>query len=363
MLKCCYTDEVEIDASNVQNLVKVANKYQVEKLKVACRELLEGDVNKDNAIDFFIMGPSMFGQEDFGLPFLEENTEDIMNSDNFLRLPADRLKVFLKSDKLSADEIDIFRAVSRWIKENEKKDGYDKKTSKDVISLVRFPCLEVADLASVVAPSGMVEQEALVGLFSYCAVPAEARAVLPKPPFPEQPREGGKTFTWDTSKKGRNIVITNNNLTAQTNGSSWTGGVLLGNKVFTKGSQYWEVKVDNSQSDMIGVADPTINWSGDSVYSNQPTKCWFLHYSGSTYGGTAPGSSKISSTGSSITTGDTVGIHLEWDEKSKTYNLHFYRNRSRVSTPFTRISPPVVPALELYSSPARVTLNSKVKKP
>jgi len=363
MLQCCYNEELEIDASNVKELIKVANKYQIEKLKIACRELLEGDVNKDNCIDLFILAPSMLGQEDFGLSFLEENTEDVLASDGFLKLPADRLKVFLKSDKLAAEEIDIFKAVMRWVKENEKKDGWDAKTAKEVMAFVRFPVMDIAELAGVVAPSGVLEQVHLVSLFSYCAVPQEARSALPKPIFPDQPREGGKSFTWDPVKHGRNIAVSNKNLTAQTSGSSWVGGLLMGSKPFTKGHQYWEVKIDASGSDMIGVVAGDVNWNGDSIYSVQPTKCWFIHYPGSTYGGTAPGTVKTPSLTFSATTGDTVGIHLEWDEKTKTYNMHLYRNRNKVGSPFSRITPPVVPALELCSSPARVTLFTKVKKP
>jgi len=364
LLKCCYTDEVEVDASNVQALLKVANKYEVDKLKIACRALLEGDVNKDNALDLFILGPAMLGQEDFGLPFIEENAEEIINTDAFLKLPMERLKVLLKSDKLAIEEIDLFKAVTKWVKSNEKKDGYDSKAvSKDVVSLIRFPILEVGDLASIVAPSGLIEQPQLVQLFSYCAVPAEARAALPKPPFPDVAREGGRAFAWDPVKKGRNVTFSNNNLTARASGSSWTGGIFIGNKVFTKGHQYWEVKIDNSQNDMIGVAAPDVNISGDYCYSNQPTKVWFVQYPGSTYGGTATGTVRNGSIGQSFTTGDTMGFSLVWDEKTKTYNMDIYRNKSKIGTPFQKMAPPLVACVEFYSSPAQVTLNSKAKKP
>jgi len=229
--------------------------------------------------------------------------------------------------------------------------------------LIRFPTFEVAELASLVAPSGLIEQQQLVSLFSYCAVPAEARSMLPKPAFPDVPREGGKNWQWDEKKKGRNVTFSNKNLTARSSGSSWQGGLLVGNKPFTKGHQYWEIKIDNSQHDMIGVVAPDVNISGDSVYSNQPTKCWFVHHSGSIYGGTAPGTTKIGSVGSALTTGDVIGVHLEWDEKSKTYSMHLYRNKTKISSPFQKMAIPLLPAVELYSSPAQITLNCSVKKP
>eukprot|EP00456_Euglypha_rotunda_P003441 TRINITY_DN1059_c0_g1_i2.p1 TRINITY_DN1059_c0_g1~~TRINITY_DN1059_c0_g1_i2.p1 ORF type:complete len:196 (+),score=44.36 TRINITY_DN1059_c0_g1_i2:594-1181(+) len=72
MLKCIYTDNVEVDSSNIQQLIKVSGKYQVEKLRVVCAEFMEGDVNKDNVLDLFQIAPAMLGDEEFGLKFIEE---------------------------------------------------------------------------------------------------------------------------------------------------------------------------------------------------------------------------------------------------------------------------------------------------
>jgi len=358
LLKCCYTDEADVDASNVQSLIKLASKYQVPKLKAACAELLEGDVNKDNALDLFILGPSLLGQEDFALSFIEENAEEVLASPGITRLPKDRFQVLLRSDKLAAEELSIFSAVQRWVAEQEKKAGWDRKTeAADVLSLVRFPTMEVADIASKVATSGLLAQEQLVALLTYCAVPD--RSLIPAPGFPIQPREGG-SWCWDKDKKGRNVVLSNKNLTALSSGSSWQGGLVIGTKLFTKGTQYWEVTIDHSTNDMIGVVSPDVAFSADSVYSNQPTKCWFVHHSGTAYGGTR--GTKQSYSGS-VTTGTVVGQLLEWDEKTSTYSLHYYYNKRRNGTPFTRIPPPLYAAVELYSSPARVTLNPKAKKP
>jgi len=221
-----------------------------------------------------------------------------------------------------------------------------------------IPVHEVADIASKVATSGLLAQEQLVSLLTYCAVPD--KSLLPSPGFPTQPREGG-VWTWDKDKKGRNIVFENKNLTARCNGSSWQGGLIMGTKLFTKGTHYWEVTIDHSTNDMVGVVSPDVAYSGDSVYSNQGAKCWFIHHSGSTYGGTR--GTKQSYTGGSFSHGTVVGQLLEWDEKSSTFSLTYFYNKVRKGTPYSRIPPPVLASCELYSSPARVTLNSKAKKP
>jgi hypothetical protein len=303
---------------------------------------MESDVNIDNALDLFSIAPTLLGDAEFGLSFIEENVEKIFEKDSFVRLPKDRLLVLLKSDKLQCDEMTVFKAGQRWAKEQEKKEGFDKKSIADVIGQIRFPTMEVADL-SVVAAANLVEPQHLVSLFSYVAMPEAARGSVPAPPFPIAPRTGAG-WHWDPVKKGSSITLTNKNLSAATNGSSWRRGLVI----------------ESSQNDMIGVVSPDVRYDADSIYSNQTTHCWFVHHPGSLYGcarGTRGGYS------GAIRTGDTVGIGLVWDEKSSTYSMDVYVNRVKNGTPFTRIPPPLCAATELYASPARVTLNTRAKKP
>jgi hypothetical protein len=319
---------------------------------------MESDVNIDNALDLFSIAPTLLGDAEFGLSFIEENVEKIFEKDSFVRLPKDRLLVLLKSDKLQCDEMTVFKAVQRWAKEQEKKEGFDKKSIADVIGQIRFPTMEVADL-SVVAAANLVDPQHLVSLFSYVAMPEAARGSVPAPPYPIAPRTGAG-WQWDPVKKGGSVTLSNKNLTAATTGSSWRRGLVMGSKAFANGNQYWEIKIENSQNDMIGVVAPDVRFDTDSIYSNQTSHCWFVHHPGSLYGcarGTRGGYS------GAIRTGDTVGIGLVWDEKTSTFSMDVYVNRVKMGTPFTRIPPPVCAATELYASPARVTLNTRAKKP
>jgi len=222
--------------------------------------------------------------------------------------------------------------------------------------------MELQDIASVVAPSGLVEQVNLVQLFSYCAVTDDkVRALMPAPPFPTQPRSGGGggSFTWDEKKKGSAVTLSNKNLTALSSGSSWNGGLVLGTRKFEKGNHYWEIKIDHSTSDMIGVAKPDVNPNQNSVYSNAASQIWFAHHSSGIYGSVGTKTSISLST----KTGDVIGVGLEWEEGTKTFALTYYKNRTKLGTPFRQIPPPVVAACELYSTPARVTLDPKARQP
>jgi len=345
-------------------LIKAAGKYQVEKLRAVCAEFMEGDVNKDNVLDLFQIAPTMLGDEEFGLKFIEENADEIVKSDAFTRLSKDRLAVILKSDKLAIEEIDLFKGLQKWAEvEAKKTESKDLKlVVKDLIKLIRFPTMEINQVASVVAPSLLLEQAQLVTLFSYVSVPDEkVRALLPDPGFPTAPREGGaSSFAWDTKKHGRNVTLSNNNLTAQTSGSSWYNGLVLGNKEFKAGNHYWEIKLDHSTDDMVGVVSPSINPDASSAYSSCPTQCWFVHHGSGTYGGSIGVKTSLDC---GARTGDTLGFGLTWNKTTSTFDMAVYKNKRIVGTPFRNIPGPLVAAVELYSSPARCTLDSKAKKP
>jgi len=357
LLKCIYTDEVEVNADNIQSLMKLAKKYQVDKLSGLCADFMSGDVNAENVLDLFQIAPTLLGDDEFGLKFIEENTEKVLSNDAFTRLSKDRLIVLLKSDKLSAPELTIFQAVQKWVEAEKKRKGDAAKADIDeVMKQVRFPTMEVSQIASAVASSGLLEQAQLVQLFSYCANPDEKWRSTQVLPFPTKNREG-TGWTWDDKKRGKNVVLSNKNLTAQMNGSSWSQAVILGNKVFNNGTHYWEVKVEYGGSDMIGVATPTLNVSGSNAYSNQSSQIWFAQYSGSCYG------SYQTSISLSASTGSTIGMLLEWSDSTKSFSLTYYRDGARIGQPFTRIPAPVVAAIEFYNSGDRATLNPLAKRP
>ena len=71
------------------------------------------------------------------------------------------------------------------------------------------------------------------------------------------------TFYFDPTKKGSQIKLSNQNLTATKNGDS-NYHTVLGNIEFNNGRHYWEIKLDKyvDEDDIfIGVAKPDIELS------------------------------------------------------------------------------------------------------
>jgi len=126
-------------------------------------------------------------------------------------LPEDRFAIILKSDKIKSDELTLFKALQKWgeAKVKESKQSTDVKTvTKDLIKHIRFPLMQVNDLATVIAPTGLIEPTALVGLFSYLSVTDEKiRALMPNPGFEIKEREGSAQFDFKKEGFGENVKL------------------------------------------------------------------------------------------------------------------------------------------------------------
>eukprot|EP00457_Paulinella_chromatophora_P005564 gb/GEZN01005581.1/.p1 GENE.gb/GEZN01005581.1/~~gb/GEZN01005581.1/.p1 ORF type:complete len:489 (-),score=102.28 gb/GEZN01005581.1/:270-1736(-) len=204
LLACIYTDEVDIEPENLPALIQLAKKYQVEKLQLLCTEYLEKDVSVENAVDLFQMAPDLLGEQEFALPFIRENMEEIVASDSFLRLSRDRLLALLKDDLLAVEEVSLFQAVVRWgqhqLKKEARKTGRSeskddagalKEVLEDLLKEVRFAVMETDDIATHVAPSGLVDEGVVLKYFQYSVLPDGEKEGFDFGDMSKKPRQGG----------------------------------------------------------------------------------------------------------------------------------------------------------------------------
>eukprot|EP00456_Euglypha_rotunda_P038401 TRINITY_DN2951_c0_g1_i25.p1 TRINITY_DN2951_c0_g1~~TRINITY_DN2951_c0_g1_i25.p1 ORF type:complete len:253 (-),score=51.33 TRINITY_DN2951_c0_g1_i25:37-795(-) len=198
LLQCLYTDDIELDAAKLPDLISIAQKYQVEKLQLACSEYMEKDVNVDNVCELFEIAPKLLGDEEFGLPFIRENTEDVLASESFLKLSPARLKFLLSDEQLSSDESSIFIALKNWGKAQITAKGDELKGSesdklkvvlKDLITCIRFPTMDLDAIASHVAPTGLLDDKQMLSLYQYCALTSDEEREKFTISFPIKPRQ------------------------------------------------------------------------------------------------------------------------------------------------------------------------------
>jgi len=205
LLRVIYTDETKVNASNISELIACAKKYQIEKLQILCAEFMEADIQSDNVLSLYEIAPDLLGDNEFGLSFIRANAEEVFSSEGFVNLKRERLIPLLKDDDLSIEEQSVFKAVQRWGRRQLENDGIDskdgsalKKVLSDILPLVRFPVMDVADIATSVAPSGLLDNAQLLELFRYASISDVKARKLVEMSFPSVPRQSGFSITGDT---------------------------------------------------------------------------------------------------------------------------------------------------------------------
>jgi len=180
----------------------------------------------------------------------------------------------LKSSKLGIEEIDLFKGVLRWsvaeCKRQNKKDSLENKKEilTDVIPLIRFPAMNMEDVATFVSPSQMLSPGQLLEIFTFLGQPDGKK---PKTSFPSQPRAGGSDkWNLDEKLKSGAITLSNKNTTARNTGTNHA--YCMGTVAWSKGVHSWRVTRDqgNTQWLLLGVSrkenHPDNSSSGGGFY-------------------------------------------------------------------------------------------------
>jgi len=157
-------------------------------------EYLGNEVNAENALSMLQLATSMGTSPDSILQFIDENAEAVVETEAFLNLKRDALKVLLEDDNLAIDEVPLMDAVVKWGRAECKRQNMDdkkdlKKALSDIIPLIRFPIMTVQELATTVATSGFLDQQELVLMFAYCSMTDPKAKKAMKVPFPTKERE------------------------------------------------------------------------------------------------------------------------------------------------------------------------------
>jgi len=186
----------------------------------AIAEYVEDDIHAANACELFEIAPDLFEDPEFALPYIRGHTDEILDSAGFLTLTPPRMKVLLADDHLSCSEVDLFTAVLAWARarcssRSKRPDEGDTASRvaisrthlpstaddaadvaselKEVVPLIRFPCMPIAYLAATVGPLKLFPAEQLLTLFKYVSISdPTARGLLDCSPFNTKSRSGRK---------------------------------------------------------------------------------------------------------------------------------------------------------------------------
>lgn len=199
LISYLYSDHLEITADTITDLISLSSRYAIDKVRIACQRWMENDLTAENVCEMFQLATTLLGNDKFGLSFIEENTEDVLESDAFLQLDRAHIRTILLDEALTVDEFPLFQALIKWGKAELKRQRIheDRDSIRSILSdllpLIRFPNMALSEIAAHVTPSQLLEQDVLLSLFKYLSItPGADRdrlgALLP---YSCKPREGG----------------------------------------------------------------------------------------------------------------------------------------------------------------------------
>ena len=168
MFRYLYSDKVNLSGSNVMQVLYLANKYIVPSLAEKCRQYLRVNLKTSNV---FCILPHAQKFEDKDLEdrcweVIEKQTEEAVRSDEFVTVEQSLVEAVLKREGLNVKEVELFKAVDRWAREQCKRqvittDGESKRRilGEEIVKAIRFPLMSQHEFASVVIDSHILSLE------------------------------------------------------------------------------------------------------------------------------------------------------------------------------------------------------------
>lgn len=117
MLQAIYTGDCQLDDELLPLVLFCACKYQAACARLACMRFLQRKLSTYNACVFLKPGSMVLLVEERSivLDFIETHFVDIVRNDpDFLSIDREAMRLLLQSDKLTADELDIFYGLIAW---------------------------------------------------------------------------------------------------------------------------------------------------------------------------------------------------------------------------------------------------------
>ena len=125
MFRYLYSDRVNLSASNVMEVLYLANKYMVPSLAQKCAEYLQRNLKGSNVF-CILLHAQKFEDEDLKercWKVIQEQTEEAVASDEFVTVERSLVEKIVMREVLNVKEVELFKAVDRWATEQCKRQG------------------------------------------------------------------------------------------------------------------------------------------------------------------------------------------------------------------------------------------------
>ena len=175
-LRYLYTDDCKITAENAIEILYLAKKYLMTSLTEKCCKVLEASIKPDNV--FMVLEQAIrFDEQKLEAKcwdIVSKKSEDCINSEAFYNVGSHTLNVLLKSETLTVTEVELFKAVLKWVDSECTRQGInieeDKTARRRVLGHsvyeIRFLEMSLEDFTKYVSCThGILTETELISIF------------------------------------------------------------------------------------------------------------------------------------------------------------------------------------------------------
>ncbi|CAI5439262.1 unnamed protein product [Caenorhabditis angaria] len=159
LVEFCYSGQIEINDSNVQELLPAACLIQINEVQNACCEYLKKQLDPSNCLGIRAFADThscrelMTSADEFTL----KNFSSVVGKEEYLQLPIEILKDIIESDRLNATSEEIvYNAVIQWVRHDIPQ---RKRFLSMLLSHVRLPLCSPKFLVSTVSEDILIKSD------------------------------------------------------------------------------------------------------------------------------------------------------------------------------------------------------------
>ena len=162
LFRFIYSDEANLNADNVMQLLYLSKKYMLPTLAEKCSAFLKENLN---ALNVFHVLPDAQKYEEKDLvnncwKLIETQTVQAVKSEGFVTVERSALEELVEKNSLNIKEVELFKAIDFWAEKECKKQGLlaegsakRKVLGERVVQGIRFPVMEEREFADFVLDS------------------------------------------------------------------------------------------------------------------------------------------------------------------------------------------------------------------
>ena len=197
LFRYLYSDEVNLNGSNVMRVLYLAKKYTVPSLANKCSQFLRDVLSTFNVFQILPTAEKYQEKEliDQCWKVIDNHSEEAVKSDHFMTIEHSLLEAVVSRDTLTIKEIELFKAVNLWATKKCKDQGLEANgevkrriLGETVVKAIRFPVMKLQKFASVVPDTKILTPDEVINFFKFFG-----SAVAAPEGFLKRKRSGSRT--------------------------------------------------------------------------------------------------------------------------------------------------------------------------